>query len=140
MKARSLRVLILLWSSQALALSSSLATAPAKGNTFVELGGRQWLLRIESRDATLIAGLKRLPTLSWCFEAVQGRGLLKNMNTHLSWDDSIPALSLGKSEKTPDHEDAAILGCLDATLKENPPAHALPTDEVNFQYTVKRRR
>ncbi len=108
--------------------------------SFEEVGGRQWVLRMEANDRELTASLKRLPLVSWCFEGVQGRGLLKNLNFHLVWNNGVPELSWSRLEISPSQEDASILLCLDATLKENPPQHSLQADEINFQYTVKRRR
>lgn len=78
--------------------------------------------------------------LSWCFEAVSGRGLLKDLNLHLSWERKKPQLGLNREALTTSGEDQAIIACLDSCLKEYPPAHELGTDEIRFQYSIKRRR
>ena len=120
-------------------VSSSLIAAPSSMSS-VEISGRQWALKMRSTDEALLAELKRLPVVSWCFESLQGRGLIKDLTLHLSWIDNTPQLSLSKNVLTSGAEDKDILTCLDATLKGKPPSIPHAACDINFQYTLKRRR
>lgn len=122
-----------------LVFTSTVNAAPSSLPS-VEIGGRQWALKMRSADEALLAELKSLPVVTWCFESLQGRGLLKDLNLHLSWMEDVPQLSFSKDVLTSSAEDKIILSCLDATLKDRPPAISHAEREINFQYTLKRRR
>ncbi|RZA25185.1 MAG: hypothetical protein EOP10_07655 [Proteobacteria bacterium] len=105
----------------------------------IHIGGRQWQLRMVSDDPTLLIELKDRPMLTWCFESLKGRGILKDFVLHLEWRPQGPELSLSKKELKVSEEDRRILSCLDNTLKEFPP-HTHIAAEIQFEYTVKRGR
>jgi hypothetical protein len=106
----------------------------------VEIGGRQWQLRMTSDEADLLRELKARPALTWCFEALGGRGIVTDLSLHLEWKGQAPELSLGKSEVKVSDEDRRILSCLDNTLKEVPPRSLREASDIRFQYTLKRAR
>lgn len=121
-------------------LLSSLQGFAAASQSSFEWDTRQWALKVSGTDERLMSSLKSLSVLSWCFEGMNGRGLLKDLTLHLAWDEGRPRLGLSKKEFTRSPEDAGIISCLDASLKQFPPLHSLEADEINFQYTIKRRR
>ncbi|RYZ64527.1 MAG: hypothetical protein EOP09_15800 [Proteobacteria bacterium] len=103
------------------------------------IGGRQWQLRMVSDEARLITELKERPMLTWCFEFLKGRGILKDFTLHLEWRNKGPELSMSKRELKVSEEDRRILSCLENTLIEFPPDTHVAAD-IQFEYTVKRGR
>ncbi|MBC7659989.1 MAG: hypothetical protein H7249_09800 [Chitinophagaceae bacterium] len=98
-------------------------------------------MTISAADSELLIGIQTNTYIPWCFDALKGRGALKQMSLSLHWSpDGTPHLSLGAKQLVTRQDETDILTCLDASLKEFPPKHSLDHDVLDFGFVRSRKQ
>lgn len=106
----------------------------------VVFGKTDWKLTVTADDGLLLQEIKQNTYIPWCFDALKGRGRLKDLSLSLHWDEQgLPRLSLAKEEIQTHQEDGGLIGCLDASLREYVPKHERTTDELQFVFVRSRK-
>ncbi|MBC7532098.1 MAG: hypothetical protein H7318_11000 [Oligoflexus sp.] len=108
--------------------------------SIVSFGKTDWKLTVTASDARLLQDLRQNTYIPWCFDALKGRGMLKDLTLSLHWDAAgLPRLSLAKDELRTHQEDLGLIGCLDASIREFPPKHERTNDELQFVFIRSRK-